>query len=90
MYHSTLGLRVMKKKKDRVSGIVSQVPVFRSLVPGFGFHVPGFGVSTSLEGGRASNRVLSVSFRVPGFGFRISKSRLSGSGIRGQHLVGGG
>ena len=42
VYHSTLGLRVIKKKQ-KVSGFGFRVSGFGFRVSGFGFRVSGFG-----------------------------------------------
>ena len=74
LYHSTVGPRVMKKKKT-----AGQRRTFRA---GFGFRVSGFGFRVSGIGFRVSD------FEGSGFGFRFLglRSRVSsiGVGVRGS------
>jgi len=58
VYHSTLGLRVIKKKRRRSSWFGVEGFGFRVL--GFGFRVCGFGF-----------RVLGSGFRMKGLGLRV-------------------
>jgi len=70
-YHSTLGLRVIKKKKeeDGVVRLGRPVRVLRDRIQGFGFWVLGFGFK-GLD--RVSGFGFKVLDRVSGFGFRVS------------------
>ena len=98
VYHSTLGWRVIKKKKksahpsfrlqpfaSRASGFGFRVQgLFR--VSGFGFRVSGFGFRVSGFGYRVSgigSRVSGFGFRDSGFGFTVCFGfRVSGFGFR--------
>ena len=62
VYHSTLGLRVIKKKIISQASAAPGPPLFACFrVSGFGFRVSGSGF-----------RVSGFGFRVSGFGFQLS------------------
>jgi len=64
LYHSTLGLRVIKKKR--------RVSAFGFRVSAFGFRVPGFGVSAFRVESKKTELQRGSGFQVSGFGFRVS------------------
>ena len=76
VYHSTLGSRVIKKKKKK--------SMFR--VSGFGFRASGVGFRASGVGSRVSglgSRVSGLGSRASGLGFRAS-CFVSGFGLRDE------
>ena len=74
LHHSTLGLRVIKKKKME-SGAYRGLPPFEGFrVSGFGFRVSGFRFRVSGFRFRVSGfrfRVSDLGFQVSGFGFKL-------------------
>ena len=88
--HSTLGLKVIKRERERGTQIGGGATCARALLTGLKatptpFRVPGFGLRVS----GFELRVSCFVFRVSGFGFRVSGFGLRVAGLR-FGVAGGG